>query len=138
MMINALTGQAIAAEDLYQEASDLQAKLADVPAKDLVMRVNQIQRIHGQALALSRIESEFSSIETWGREQEDWTPERVLLTKFNVLSRLALSSPDDTWSGRDNDARRTESDGAREILQDVLQDLRTQEFRLYRKDDEDE
>ena len=132
MMINALTGQAIAAEDLYQEASDLQAKLADVPAKDLVMRVNQIQRIHGQALALSRIKAEFSDIEAWGREQENWSDERVLLVKFSVLSRWALSNPDDTWSGRDNDARRVQSDGEREILRDVLNSLLADLNNLYR------
>ena len=130
-MRNALTGAMFTAEELYKMAEEQQAKLATNFTGSLTWHVNAIESLLGQAAMLSRIEQEFSDIETWGREQQGWTTERVLTTKLSALAEMALADPDDTWSGRGNDARRARTDGAREILKDVLRQLRVEIDRIY-------
>jgi hypothetical protein len=54
---------------------------------------------------------------------QDFSEEYVWMMKFAELATLALRSPDDTWSGRGNDAKRAKNEAMREVYVDVLRKM---------------
>lgn len=54
---------------------------------------------------------------------QNMSEETVWMTKFAELASMALRSPDDTWSGRGNDAQRVKLEAKREVYQEILRKM---------------
>lgn len=74
---------------------------------DLAKLVNSLAAAEGRAYVRAMIRD---GLAQWA------TPDAI---KYGIL-RLALSNPDDTWSGRANDVRRAYADGVREEVRDQM------------------
>jgi hypothetical protein len=108
-----------------QEIGELTHKAADRPDRVADLAIS-IERLRGQADVLDTIEKQFADIEVWAVKQ-NWTITHVLLVQLDLVADLATQNPDDTWSGRGNDARRAYNDGRRDVLQYIARQLRFSE-----------
>jgi hypothetical protein len=122
-MRNEYTGQVTSSEEEFAFADKLQAALANEEPHNLTMRVNAILAVRGRATALKQVEDDFAGIVAYADEQ-GWPEVYKIGVLYDALLKLALANPDDTWSGRNNDARRTQSDAAREVYNNVARWLR--------------
>ena len=90
-------------------ADKLRASLTEdtyFPAFEISQRVNMIARIEGELQVAHLIAK---------AEENEWEHEDFLCRLLTEATR----SPDDTWSGRSGDVRRSYNDGLREALQEA-------------------
>lgn len=92
--------------------------IASVDPRDLGYLANSVQRSYGQRDAIDRVTERFADIIEYSEEQGYSQTHRLAL-QFAELANLALRPADDTWSGRNNDARRSYHDGWVDAIQHV-------------------
>lgn len=99
-----------------QESIDSQlADIGSVDPHNLHRFAIELQERQGQLDALTAIEDDFGDLVDWAAKQ-GWDKTLVVAEKLNVLVKLALRRVDDTWSGRNNDAKRAYADGWRDAV----------------------
>jgi hypothetical protein len=123
MMRNEYTGQTTSSDEEFAYAKELQEGLAEVDPEGLTQRVAVINEVLGRAWALRYVEEGFASIAEYAREK-DFPETYTIACMYDELLKLALANPDDTWSGRSNEATRTRNDGARDVYKAVAHHLR--------------
>lgn len=114
------SGRGYTAATIQSHLDDLLAKT--VKPADLHRYAIDVETVQGQLAAAKQVEEQFADLDAWAGEK-GFGLELLLAYKFNALAKLALRRVDDTWSGRNNDARRAFFDGWQDVLSEVQRNL---------------
>lgn len=103
------------AEAMLADAQNALVKAATEGTYRLAGKVNEVEEWRGVVAVFAEWERGLASI----AEHVGDNPQRVELEKWKLLTRLALRGADDGWSGRGNDAARSNHDGRLKAISQI-------------------
>lgn len=111
-------------EDLNEYASELE-NTALTMREELAMLLSdpmkRLDNLYGRmnALADMNAQAEFAAVIAMDYDHAEEDPKEFLKMARRHLRNVIFANPDDTWSGRENDFRRSERDGVMKVAASI-------------------